>query len=320
MWAQRLCAPGEFESVQVPDPDPLRPGQVLLRTLAGGICGSDTPKFTGRRGFQVDADGGLLPWRAGYPLHEVVGEVLASRHAEIGVGSRVVGWATRSDALAEFVVTAGAEVCEYDPALPAQSAVLMQPLACVLYAVAQLPAQDADVAILGLGPIGLLFAHVLKSAGATRVVGIDPVDRSGIATTFGLDAALRTTSGAWAAGLNAADQPGLVIEAVGHQVSTLQHAISAAAPRGRILYFGIPDDDVYPLDMEAIMRKNLTLSGGITRERREMLTQAGAYLEKYPDLCTDLISAIYPAERAQEAFDTAIVPAPDRLKVVLTME
>jgi L-iditol 2-dehydrogenase len=319
MWAQRLCAPGVFEPVEVAEPGPLGPGEVLLRTLAGGICGSDMPKFTGRKGFRVDADGALLPWPAGCPLHEVVGEVLASRHSEVAVGSRVVGWATRSDALAEFVVTAGAEVCEYDPELAPEHAVLAQPLACVLYAVAQLPVQDADIAILGLGPIGLLFAHALKSAGAARVVGVDPVDRSGIAAAFGLDTAIRSTSGAWAAGLSDARRPGIVIEAVGHQVSTLQHAISAAGLRGRILYFGIPDDDVYPLDMEAIMRKNLTISGGITRQRREMLTQAGAYLAKYPELCTDLISAVYPADQAQQAFDTVIVPASDRLKVVLTM-
>ncbi len=245
--------------------------------------------------------------------------MVASRHAEVAVGSRVVGWATRANALAEFVVTAGAEIYEYDPALAPETAVVMQPLACVLYAVGQLPVQDANVAVLGLGPIGLLFAHVLKSAGAARVVGVDPIDRSAVAAAFGIDAALRTTSGAWTASLTDARRPNIVIEAVGHQVSTLQHAIDAAAPRGRILYFGIPDDDIYPLDLEAIMRKNLTLSGGITLERREMLAQAGTYIAKYPELCSDLISGIYSAERAQEAFDKAIVPASDRLKVVLAM-
>jgi threonine dehydrogenase-like Zn-dependent dehydrogenase len=321
MWAHRLRAPGVFESVEVaaPKADQLRTGEVLLRTLAGGICGSDTPKFTGRTGFRVDRDGVLLPWPAGYPLHEVVGEVLASRHSEVAVGSRVVGWATGVDALAEFVVTSGAEVYEYDPALSPENAVIMQPLACVLYAVAQLPVQDADAAVLGLGPIGLLFSHVLKSTGAARIVGVDPVDRAAAAAAFGLDAALRTTSGAWAASLRNECRPDLVIEAVGHQVSTLQHAIAAAAPHGRIMYFGIPDDEVYPVDMAAVLRKNLTLSAGITHERREMLAQAGTYLAKYPELCSELISGIYPADRAQQAFDTASVAAPDRIKVVLTM-
>ena len=42
-------------------------------------------------------------------------------------------------------------------------------------------------AVLGLGPIGLLFCHVLKERGAARVFGVDRVDRSAIAPRFGVD-------------------------------------------------------------------------------------------------------------------------------------
>src|SRR5262249_49082145 len=79
-----------------------------------------------------------------------------------------------------------------------------------------------------------------------------------------------------------------------------------------------PDDDFYPLDMERLMRKNLTLTGGITRRRREMLATANDYLKAHPDLYDTIVTHTYPAERAQEAYELAQTPAPDRLKVVLT--
>lgn len=322
MWAQRLCAPSRLEYVQVPAPEPgrLGEGQVLLRTAAGGICGSDAPKFGGHKGATLDRHGTFRPGPPGYPLHEVVGEVVASRYPQVSVGELVVGWATSSDGLAEYVVTSGAEVYGYDPSFDTRAAVLIQSLACVLYPLADLPVAGLHVAVLGLGPIGLLFAHALKNAGAARVTGVDPVNRSSVAARrFGLDAAICATSGTWASGVTDTDRPDLVVESVGHQVSTLQHAIMGVAVGGTILYFGIPDDEVYPLDMERLMRRNLTLIGGVTRRRREMLARGASYLAAHPELAADLVSGVYPADRAQDAFEAATRAAADRLKVLVTM-
>jgi L-iditol 2-dehydrogenase len=321
MWAQRLCAPARFERVEVPAPRPgdLGAGQVLLRTLAGAVCGSDAPKFRGHKGLSLAPDGTFLPGRAGFPMHEVVGEVVASRHHGIATGERVVGWATASDAIAEYVVTEGEQLNGYDPAREPWQAVLIQSLACVLYAVDQVAVAGVRCAVVGLGPIGLLFGHVFRHAGAACVVGVDPVDRDAVGDRFGFDSTVAATSGAWSEALADGHRPELVVEAVGHQVSTLRHAIEAVAVGGRVLYFGIPDDDVYPLDMERLMRKNLTLTGGVTRRRREMLARADRYLGDHPDLVDALVSGVYPVTRVQQAFDTACVAAPERLKVVVTM-
>ena len=68
------------------------------------------------------------------------------------------------------------------PALTPAQAVGLQPLACVLYAVEQLPdLSGRHVGIIGQGSIGLLFSYAVKAAGARHVTGIDPVDRAGIA-------------------------------------------------------------------------------------------------------------------------------------------
>lgn len=41
----------------------------------------------------------------GYPLREVVGEVVASTDPQLPVGSRAAGWADGTNALAEFTMT-----------------------------------------------------------------------------------------------------------------------------------------------------------------------------------------------------------------------
>lgn len=321
MWAYRMSAPSTFEAAEVDAPDPaaLRPGQVLLRTLAGGICGSDLPKFRGLKPPDERRGTRAYPGRPGYPMHEIVGEVVASRHPSLACGTRAVGWAVDTNAATDLVVTDGDHLAAYDPALAPEAAVLIQSIACVLYAVGRLPVRGKHVAVLGLGPIGLLFTHALRTAGAARVTGVDVVDRTDVADSFGIDEFVHAATGDWAAAMPEFARPGVVVEAVGHQVSTLQHAVEAVADEGHVLYFGIPDDDRYPLDMQRLMRRNLTLTGGITRRRHEMLRAADQYLRECPDLYTDLVTNVYPVVQIQRAFDRAATNAPDRRKVLVTM-
>ena len=51
---------------------------------------------------------------------------------------------------------------------------------------------------------------------------------------------MRATSDRWVSQLAPADRADVVIEAVGHQVATLGHAIEATAPGGTVFYFGGP--------------------------------------------------------------------------------
>jgi L-iditol 2-dehydrogenase len=321
MWAYRLIQPRLFEMVaaQPPTSESLGSGAVLLRTLAGGICGSDIPKLIGQTGARADEFGRFRPGRPGFPMHEVVGEVVASRHDGVEPGARVVGWANRSDALAEFVITDGAQVHPYRESLSAVDAVLIQPLACVLEALDRVSVADKVVGIVGLGPIGLLFAHAAKRRHASRVVGVDPVDRAAVAAKFGIDDLVVAPAKTWARALADANRPEVVIEAVGHQVATLDDAIAAISMGGSILYFGIPDDEYYPLNMERLLRKNLALFAGVARDRRRSLARAEEYLAQNPELNDALVSHRFDRNSIQTAYDTAAMTASDRLKVVVSL-
>lgn len=322
MWAQKLEAPRRFTTVEVPAPTTadVGPGQVLLRVLAGGLCGSDLPAFKGRSTVMPADTGATAPGIVGYPMHEVVGRVVHSRHPDVGVGETVVGWASGFDAIAEYCVTDGTGVVPHRGQLPPTAAIMLQPLACVLWAAEQADVRDRSVAVIGLGPIGLLFAHVLRARGARRVVGVDPVDRSDVAGRFGIDEAVRASSDRWAAQLTDGDRPEVVVEAVGHTVSTFTDSITAVARNGQVYCFGIPDDPVYPLPMKEFLRKNLTLRSGVTEDRQRVLREAGDYLAAHGELAEGYVSHTHPADQVQRAFTDAATPQPGQLKITLDME
>jgi L-iditol 2-dehydrogenase len=325
MWAQTLTGPGTFELgvVAAPDEGSLRPGDVLLRVLAGGICGSDLPFFRGGLSpVSIPGENGGLPTSpAGAPLHEIVGEVMATRDPSLVVGDRVVGWASGTNGLCEYVMAEADGLATFDPGLPPATAIMLQPLACVLGVTERLsPVAGKRVAVIGQGPIGVLFSYVLDRMGAGGVTGVDLVDRSDIAAAFGVDRGVRAASDSWAASLAEADRPQLVIEAIGHQVGTVADAVRAVARNGEIVCFGIPDDLFYPFPMMEFVRKNATMLAGVTWEKRAALAQASRYLAAHPDLAGGYVTHRFAFRDAQAAFDLAARPSKGRLKVVLDVE
>ena len=321
MWSYRLTAPFTFERRDLADPpaESLAEGQVLLAFLAAGICGSDLPGFRGTKGKLAGDTGACAAEMDGFPIHEIVGEVLASRHPDHRVGDRVVGWASGFDGLMARVVADGKGLVSYDSALSPQLAVGLQPLACVLYAVEQLGDVDGRrVAVIGQGSIGLLFSYVAKALGAAHVTGIDPVDRSVIGPGFGVDSVVRATSDRWVSRLAAGDRPDIVIEAVGHQVATLGHAVEAAAPGGTVFYFGVPDDDSYPISMRTMLRNNLTLKSGVTLERTRMLRWADDFARAHPGLLDRYVTHTFGIDEVQAAFELACLPVPERVKIAIS--
>jgi threonine dehydrogenase-like Zn-dependent dehydrogenase len=314
MWAHRLIAPGQFETVEADEPGEPRPGQVVVHFEAGGICGSDLPSFLGVRDLLVGASHG----KPGYPLHELVGEVEASAADDLPVGTRVVGWAVGHLGLAEKFVARADQVTALDDEFPPVRATVIQPLCTVLYAVRRLgDVRGARVAVIGQGSIGMLFSYVLKAAGAGHVTGVDPIDRRNAADAFGVDTMEWSTSSQWAASLGDDARPDIVVEAVGHQAATLEHAVEAVAHGGTVLAFGVPDETHYAFPFARFFRKDATLLAGITQDRRRSLATARDYLVEHREMLDAYITDVIPVADAQTAFELAVKPTAGRLKVVL---
>lgn len=318
MWALRQPGPGRFERVEVPAPTAgdLRDGEVLLRLKAGAICGSDVPKFLGH----LDPDNPYTG-HVGVPLHEIVAEVVASRADALSPGCRVVGIARTSHGLAEYLINPASLLHRLDGGLDDVRSTIVQPVATALSTLNRMPdVRGARVAVLGLGPLGLLFTHALKSRGADRVIGVDRVDRSDVAATFGVDELVTTNTRQWAdTDWDDDKRPSVCVEAIGHRQEVVADAITALAPHGHLFVFGLPEDH-YVLPMRPFFRKHLTLQAGTTVDWRSYLAEAEAYVHEHPELSASYITHVFPMSRAQEAYETYAQPAAGRLKVALTAE
>lgn len=183
MWANVLVEPYRFERVEIDPPDSgvLGPGEVILKVLAGAICGSDVPAMQGTVSMHAGDKGSLAANYPGFPMHEIVGEVVGST-GELTAGTRMVGWSKHNNGLAELIVADAASLHPVPPAGRAVHQTVLQPLACVLHALGRVgDVSGRRAVVLGQGPLGLLFSHALHAAGAAHVTGVDPVDRSDVA-------------------------------------------------------------------------------------------------------------------------------------------
>jgi len=322
VWAQVLVAPGQLRLIDLPPRTSadLGPGQLLVRVLAGGICGSDIPLFSGYMPVSGTSAGysGFRP--PGYPLHEIMAEVVASTSPVAVPGDRVVGWASRNDGMAELVITDAGSVVVVDTQQAIVEAVMLQPLACVLAALDRLPTvRGRAAAVIGLGPIGALFCHALKAKGARSIVGVDRVDRRDIAALYGIDEVVWASADQWAsrAKSDEVERPELVIEAVGRDGGALDHALHAVRTGGVVYAFGMPTSHHFALDLDDFYRRNVTLISGTTADRRQALEAACRYLAATPELTELYFTHHLSFADAQEGFDAARNPRTGQMKLCL---
>lgn len=317
MWAYRMAGPGVVERVEVaPDTRALRSGQVRLRFRAGGLCGSDMPRFNAI----VDA-----PREGTYdsaPLHELVADVLESASEDLKAGQRVVGMlGSERGGLAEIVVSSADNFIPVPDELEDPEAVVVQSLGTVVRAATQFPdLHGARVAVIGAGSCGLLFCHLLKhDLGVAHLTAVDPVDRKQIATAYGADEFLQLSSGTWSRLLEEDARPQAIVEVVGHQQRTMADAIRAVAPQGFVFGFGAPDDPDYVFPYGEIYHKDLTVASGMTRgEWRRVLGGGLDYLLRHRSDLASFVSHVLPVSEAQRAYSLYARPQHGRLKVVLT--
>jgi len=137
-----------------------------------------------------------------------------------------------------------------------EHAALAEPLACVLHGARRLPLHPGDrVAVLGGGPIGLLFVAALRDAHGPRVrlAALDHHDdRLALAREFGADLALNTAAEGAARHLKAAwedEGVDVAVEAVG-TVAAHREALALLRRGGTLVSFGgVAPGEELPVDL-----------------------------------------------------------------------
>jgi threonine dehydrogenase-like Zn-dependent dehydrogenase len=237
--------------VEMPTPSPGR-GQVLLRVLRTGICGSDLH-------VRVDADGSAdIAAEVGYPHfmrrehsvvmgHEFTGEIVSygpGCRARWKAGRRVVTlpllridgqvhMTGLSEAApggyAEYVLADEDALIPVPHGLDPDLAALTEPLAVARHAVRMGGLRRKDPAVvIGCGPIGLAVILMLKAAGVRHVVASDySQSRRELARQCGADVVVDpATDSPWK---RLGDRPGLVTSAPEYYGAGLEalHALRA---------------------------------------------------------------------------------------------
>jgi L-iditol 2-dehydrogenase len=305
MKALQVVRPRSFAVMEVPVPQlsSSSTDQLLIQTRWVSMCGSDIPFFTGSKRFKSYP---LLP---GAPIHECVGQVIESTSDLFKPGDQVIAIPDGNQGLAEFFVAQAARAVRLPSDLGTRdTSCLIQPLATVMNAVDSLKnIEGQSVAVVGLGSIGLLFCWLLKKRGAGRIVGIDPIahrcqlaETLGATRTYSLRSievvhAARQHMGEW-------DYPDICIEAVGHQMDTLNDCFEFVRKRGTIVAFGVPDQPVYAIEFETFFRKNAHLIAVVTPEWREYLSKARDLFGEYRAELEMLVTHRFAIQEAEQAF------------------
>jgi L-idonate 5-dehydrogenase len=264
------------------------PGQVLLRTAAGGICGSDLHYYH---------HGGFGTVRIKQPM--VLGHEVSGRVAELGAGvtglapgdlvavnpSRPCGQCRYCrEGLANHcldmrfygsampfphiqgafreALVADATQCVKAEGVSAGEAAMAEPLSVALHALRRAgPLLGKRVLVTGCGPIGVLTVLAARRAGAAEIVATDIEDQPLThAATAGADRTVNVAREPDALAAYGADKGhfDLLCEASGAQPA-LVAGLGAMRPRGVVVQLGLGGDMTLP--MTQITAKELELRG-----------------------------------------------------------
>ena len=262
---------GDLVVDTLPDPVPAQ-GQVLVKTLACGICGSDL--HAAKHAHRMAAVTKRIPGRVPMDLardvvfgHEFCCEVLdygPKTEKMIKPGTRVCSMPLMMEAdgpkgmgysntyvggYAERMVLSAPLMLEVPNGLPTEHAALTEPLAVGVHAVEKgnLTGDEAPL-VVGCGPVGLAVIAALKLKGIHPIVAADfSPKRRELAVLMGADIVVDPAAES-PYGKLAADKRAAVFECVG--VPGLIQQVFEKAPRdARVIVVGVcmEPDTIEPL-------------------------------------------------------------------------
>ncbi len=272
---------GRWGVEKIPQPVLGSPDDVLLEVDRAGICGTDLHILEVPPGHPA-TPGSILG-------HEYVATVaeIGSNVQQLAPGDRAVidpnitcGYCSscrqgrsngcenmttlgifRNGGLAKLNVAPAKALHKISSSVTPEKAALAEPLSCVLHAFEKAPILPGEsVAILGGGPIGLLFVLLFRSAGARAVYLVEPsAPRRKVAEQCGAEALdPHEVDLDYAIGPGSGEGVDLVVDAVGR---CLADAIKLVRPGGRVLLFGM-DQQAAPVTRQYdITRREITVIG-----------------------------------------------------------
>ncbi|MCX7916925.1 MAG: NAD(P)-dependent alcohol dehydrogenase [bacterium] len=315
-----------FEERQIPE---IKKGDdVLVRIRCVGICGSDVHYFLeGRIGDQIVKDRIILGHEASGEVVEIGENVKNLKKGDkvaiepgISCGKcescikgkpntcpnvKFLGTPPIDGAFREYIVMPESNLIKIPEGLGFEEGVLAEPLAIGIYSVklSQIEIGD-DVAILGVGPIGLSILFSVKESGAYRIFVSDLIkERLEFAKKIGADFTVD------AGKENIVDIVKKMTDGRGVDISfesagkreTFRQVIHTSRIGGKCLLVGIPAEDTVEFEAHIMRRKELKL---INVRRSAFCTEIALNMIKNSKVpFKEIITHRYPFEELEEALN-----------------
>ena len=271
MRALVFHGPGDLRLEDVPRPEPRAEGDVVVQVEVALTDGTDLKAF--RRGHPVLLGPPPSPFG-----HELCGIDVTTGRRVVVANSAPCGacaachrgqetlcahlFPLLNGAYAEYVLVperiARVNLLPVPAGMPPELAAMMEPLACCLHGVQVAGVQSDDtVAVIGLGPIGLMLCACVADAGGRPVgVGSRP-ERRALAPSFGAE----TGDG---------DGADIVIDAAG-TADAWRLGLELVRPGGTVLAFGgLSREERVEIDPYRIHYEELTLRGAFHHAPRHV--------------------------------------------------
>ena len=344
-WVLHGAKDLRYEEVETPS---LAEGEVLVKVMAAGICGSDIPRiyrdgahrhplipgheFSGM--VEECASGTDAAWlgkRVGiFPLIPC-GECLPCQKKQYELCRKYSYLGSRRDGgFAEYVAVPEWNLLELPDNVTFEEAAMLEPMSVAVHAMRRIvPASSDIVAICGLGTIGILLLMFLREAGVKKVLAIgnknsqkQAVLNLGLPEDCYLDSSLRN-AGEWLMEQTEGQGVDVFFECVGRN-DTITQAIDGTVAEGRVCLVGNPWSDI-TLDKAVywkILRNQLSVTGtwnsSFTHEKLDDWHYVLERLERKRISPAELITHRIPLEELERGLTIMRDKSEDYLKIMCT--
>jgi L-iditol 2-dehydrogenase len=300
--AARLHTVGDLRVADEPVPS-AGPGMSLVRVTAVGICGSDLhwwdegaigdaklthPLVLGHEGAGVIAAGPRSGERVAIDPAIPCETCRACRDGYRNLCYRLQfsGHGETDGMMREFMAWPTSALHPLPDRVSDADGAMLEPLGVAIHSVdlGHLPF-GGTASVIGCGPIGLLLIQVLKAAGASSVLAVEPLaHRREAAARLGADQVADSTA-VPAGGLTGdigdiggmRDGVDVAFEAAGNDEG-VGLAMASVRPGGRVVLAGIPGDDFIRFGASLARRKGLTIA--MVRRMNEVYPRAISLAER----------------------------------------
>ena len=297
MRAARLHAVGDLRVTDEPPPV-AGSGMSLVRVTAVGICGSDLhwwdegaigdaklthPLVLGHEGAGVIADGPRRGERVAIDPAIPCQTCRACRdgYRNLCYRIRFSGHGETDGMMRELMAWPSALLHPLPDGVPDADGAMLEPLGVAIHSadLGHLPF-GGTASVTGCGPIGLLLIGLLKAAGASSVLAIEPLaHRREAAARLGADQVHDPAAftGSDLMGELTGFGVDVAFEAAGNDEG-VELAMASVRPGGRVVLAGIPGDDFIRFAASPARRKGLTIA--MVRRMNEVYPRAISLAER----------------------------------------